>query len=95
MGGAGIDKSHIRGGDGDAHANIGQGSARLVRHAAAEDRGLRAGGLLARGGRLARLFRIGGEGNDQRNGDKSGDERGTQGTQTIRSALGQHADPPG
>ncbi len=92
---AGIDESHIRGGDGDAHANIGQGGARLVRHATAEDRGLGTGGLLALGCGLARLFRLDGEGNDERKGDKSGDERGTQGTQTIRSALGQHANSPG
>ena len=90
----GIDESHVSTGMA-THANIGQGSARLVCDATAQNRGLGTAGLLAFGGSLARLFRIGGECNDERNSDKSDDEHGAQGTETIYPALGQHANSPG
>jgi len=77
---AAIDESHIGGGNGNSHANIGQGSARLVCHATPENRGWGAGRLPALGGRLARLDRIGSETNDERKGDKPSDERGVPGS---------------
>src|SRR2546423_1896249 len=78
----------------DSARNPGEGSARLIGHATAEDRGPGAGGLLALGGHLARRFRFDGEGHDERKDDKPGDERGTPGAQTTRWASGRHADSP-